>query len=57
MLGQGYVENSPTPKVLEGLKEIKITMIACGDYHMMAVSNKSDVYAWGDNKEGQCGID
>ena len=37
-----------------GLYDIKY--IACGDYHCFAVNLNDEVFAWGLNQYGQCGI-
>ena len=51
MLGQGICDKSLNPKQIEGnLKEKFIEQISCGDYHMMAVTNESELFSWGDNK-------
>lgn len=38
-----------------GLYDIRY--IACGDYHCFAVNTKNEVYAWGLNQYGQCGVE
>lgn len=37
-----------------GLYDIKY--IACGDYHCFAISTNNEVFAWGLNQYGQCGV-
>eukprot|EP00825_Cyclidium_porcatum_P046805 TRINITY_DN745_c0_g1_i2.p1 TRINITY_DN745_c0_g1~~TRINITY_DN745_c0_g1_i2.p1 ORF type:complete len:1060 (+),score=235.51 TRINITY_DN745_c0_g1_i2:76-3255(+) len=39
-------------------KEVKIVIkqIACGAYHSMAITDEGQLYVWGENKLGQCGI-
>lgn len=41
----------PLPVALKNIK-----YITCGDYHSFAISAKGEVYAWGLNQYGQCGI-
>lgn len=38
---------------LISLKDVK--MVACGDYHCVALCNNGDVYTWGENTYGQLG--
>lgn len=53
-LGQGqgprYV-NKPTK--IRTFKNVAIKRIACGQYHMLALSMNGDVYAWGQGLQGQ----
>jgi len=37
--------------------KIKIIDIHCGQSHAMAMDDNGNIYSWGDNNEGQCGID
>ena len=34
----------------------RITQIACGDFHAMALTSEGQVYSWGGNDQGQLGI-
>jgi alpha-tubulin suppressor-like RCC1 family protein len=55
-LGDGTTDLSLTPVKLGGpLSGIKITALAAGFYHSMAVSSRGTVYAWGSNELGQLG--
>lgn len=39
------------------LKGSKVTQIASGDYHALALTKDGRVFAWGDNSYGQLGVD
>ncbi len=41
---------------VEGLNDEKITMISCGTFHSIALTEKGRVFSWGDNSFGQLGI-
>ena len=51
-LGQGarYI-NHPTR--IRTLRNVPIVQIACGQYHMLALSAAGEVYAWGQGLQGQ----
>ena len=36
--------------------KIRIIQICAGNCHSMALSHDNAVYSWGDNTEGQCGV-
>lgn len=36
--------------------QANLRAVACGGHHSVAVDRNGDVYAWGDNKYGQCGL-
>ncbi|EZF30909.1 chromosome condensation regulator [Trichophyton mentagrophytes] len=42
-----------TPKLISGLK--KITHVACGDNHALAIDNRGAVFAWGSGQQNQLG--
>ena len=44
------------PQEVAALHGFKITQIAAGDYHSVALDNKGRVHSWGDNQKGQLGI-
>jgi len=35
--------------------KIPIVKIACGAYHSLALTDKGELYTWGEAKLGQCG--
>mmetsp|Transcript_6640 Transcript_6640/g.6491 ORF Transcript_6640/g.6491 Transcript_6640/m.6491 type:complete len:569 (+) Transcript_6640:716-2422(+) len=66
-LGLGNIKNLPVdvddcpfmpiPKQIETLKKTKISYIACGDSHSMAVTVNGELYGWGAAACGQLGIE
>jgi len=49
---------SSSPKSIEDFieAEIEVQDIACGGWHGLALTSEKDVYAWGLNSDGQCGL-
>lgn len=45
-----------SPILLESLIEIEPYQIECGFNHCLLLSRDGMVYAWGDNRHGQCGV-
>lgn len=45
----------PTP--LPGLDGLPIVHVVSGDWHYLALTANGEVYAWGKNDWGQCGLD
>ncbi|CAM9560780.1 unnamed protein product, partial [Discosporangium mesarthrocarpum] len=58
-LGFGMEEdadmNIKVPRVLTGLNEEKITMVACGGISNAAITADGRVFSWGANDEGTLG--
>nr|XP_020652423.1 RCC1 and BTB domain-containing protein 1 isoform X2 [Pogona vitticeps] len=55
-LGNGTTNQGVTPiQVCTNLLIKKVTEVACGSHHSMALSSDGDVYAWGYNNCGQVG--
>ncbi|CAN1813710.1 PH, RCC1 and FYVE domains-containing protein 1 [Linum perenne] len=48
-LGHGMDANVLHPKQLDGLKNINVELVACGEYHSCAVSLSGDLYIWGNS--------
>ena len=44
------------PKMVTGLKAVYVTDAACGMSHNVVLSEGGECYAWGQNKQGQCGL-
>lgn len=42
---------------LKYIRKLFVVDVACGDYHSAVITNLSEVYLWGSNKNGQLGID
>ncbi|CAG9136700.1 unnamed protein product [Plutella xylostella] len=44
------------PKIIKFLAARNVIQIACGSYHSVALTNSGELYAWGANNHGQCGL-
>lgn len=44
------------PTIVRLLATKSVVQIACGSYHSLALTNNGDLYAWGANSYGQCGL-
>ncbi|KAJ0178719.1 hypothetical protein K1T71_005494 [Dendrolimus kikuchii] len=44
------------PKFVKVLATKNVIQVACGSYHSIALTNNGDLYAWGANSYGQCGL-
>lgn len=66
-LGLGSIKNlpvdvddcpfMPVPRHIDAFRNIKISQIACGDSHSVAVTTDGEFYAWGAAACGQLGIE
>jgi alpha-tubulin suppressor-like RCC1 family protein len=57
-LGNGVINKdqiSEVPTRVDSLLKQKVVDISCGLDHTVALTDKSELYAWGFNQEGQCG--
>eukprot|EP00118_Oscarella_pearsei_P022140 m.252836 g.252836 ORF g.252836 m.252836 type:complete len:3992 (+) comp40356_c1_seq2:177-12152(+) len=54
-LGHNSDSHIRSPRIVSGLKDIKIVHAAVGALHCLAVSDQGKVYSWGDNDHGQQG--
>ncbi|XP_058040409.1 RCC1 and BTB domain-containing protein 1-like [Ahaetulla prasina] len=55
-LGNGTTNQGVTPiQISTNLLTKKVTEVACGSHHSLALSSDGDVYAWGYNNCGQVG--
>jgi alpha-tubulin suppressor-like RCC1 family protein len=61
--GQLGIGEQPTPSgnkfspiLIESLMDVDPYQIECGFNHCLLLSRDGVVFAWGDNKHGQCGI-
>ena len=36
--------------------DIKIVEVVCGEYHVLALDDNGNIWSWGENSKGQCGI-
>ncbi|KAM4052938.1 putative E3 ubiquitin-protein ligase HERC6 isoform 2-T2 [Anomaloglossus baeobatrachus] len=56
-LGSGqFPPQSPIPRKITGLSDIRIIQISCGHFHTVALSEDSNVFSWGKNDVGQLGL-
>ncbi|CAK8692248.1 unnamed protein product [Clavelina lepadiformis] len=55
-LGHGSFQDMDRPTIVESLLGFELTQIACGSYHMLAVSSDGDVFAWGRGENGRLGL-
>ncbi|XP_023933810.2 probable E3 ubiquitin-protein ligase HERC4 isoform X2 [Bicyclus anynana] len=44
------------PKIIKNLATKNVIQVDCGSHHSVALSNNGDLYAWGANVYGQCGL-
>eukprot|EP01124_Arcella_intermedia_P016126 TRINITY_DN2267_c0_g1_i2.p1 TRINITY_DN2267_c0_g1~~TRINITY_DN2267_c0_g1_i2.p1 ORF type:complete len:377 (-),score=53.06 TRINITY_DN2267_c0_g1_i2:355-1485(-) len=62
-LGHGFTgltEDKQTlggPTLIPALKDTQILDVASGFAHVLALTEKQQVYAWGSNLHGECGVD
>jgi alpha-tubulin suppressor-like RCC1 family protein len=54
-IGDGTTKDCTKIKQIEFFKNIFIVDIVCGNIHCLAISNKNEIFGWGDNKFGQIG--
>lgn len=55
ILGHGDVKDSPQPRLIESLAHTRITNVAVGVRHSVAISDKGQVFTWGSADLGQLG--
>jgi alpha-tubulin suppressor-like RCC1 family protein len=48
-LGHGVDSDVSHPKLIDGLKNINIELVACGEYHSCAVTLSGEMYTWGNS--------
>ena len=47
----------PPPGLIGELRDVRITHVALGKAHVVALSGRGHVYTFGMNNKGQCGRD
>ena len=57
VLGHANVLSVVYPKVVQSLKSLKITQVACGGYHTTALDREGHLHVWGRGEGGQLGLD
>ncbi|XP_037084977.1 probable E3 ubiquitin-protein ligase HERC1 [Pollicipes pollicipes] len=56
-LGQGSPDVACLrPALVEVLAELRVTDVSLGDSHCLALTQDHEVFAWGNNSMGQCGL-
>lgn len=55
-LGNGQFTSMCVPEVITLLKHRPVISISCGESHTLALTIGGNVYAWGDNSQGQLGV-
>ncbi|XP_064397834.1 uncharacterized protein LOC135344542 isoform X2 [Halichondria panicea] len=48
-LGHGDKEKQVTPKIVEALSDKSVYLLACGNFHTVAVTTGQGIYSWGKN--------
>lgn len=56
-LGNGLQDDQFRPGLVPGFSGIPIRQVAFGSRHTLALTWNGDVYAWGSNDFGQCGVE
>lgn len=56
-LGLGHKQHTPRPTLVESLSRTRITQVACGCYHTLALSDDGRVFPFGRNNHGQLGLE
>jgi len=54
-LGHGDTVTRERPEKIKGLPA-NVTMVACGEFHNLALTEDHKVYSWGSAASGQCGL-
>jgi alpha-tubulin suppressor-like RCC1 family protein len=49
-LGHGDTQDQPSPKLVEALRDIRVSAVAVGGVHMLALTEDGVVYAWGEHR-------
>jgi len=50
------MEGDPELRHHEGSRFARVTSVACGRRHTLAVDDQGGVWSWGQNSAGQCGL-
>ena len=58
-VGEKSQTQNHEPRIVNGLKDYKITYIDCGDFHSVALDDQGSLFTWGGGgaayNKGQCG--
>jgi len=55
-INEPNVDSKCSPVLVRGLLDCAPVRVSCGTSHSLVQSRTGDVYAWGNNEFGQCGI-
>ncbi|EQC42201.1 hypothetical protein SDRG_01039 [Saprolegnia diclina VS20] len=55
-LGHGATTSKAMPTMLDAFRGRQMVAVACGAMHTIAIGGAHEVYAWGNNRYGQCGL-
>jgi alpha-tubulin suppressor-like RCC1 family protein len=55
-INEPYVESKCSPVLVRGLLDCAPVKVSCGSAHSLVQTRTGDVYSWGDNEFGQCGV-
>jgi hypothetical protein len=55
-LGDGFLNSCPSPTLVPQLKHRPVVSVCCGENHCLAMTVGGNLYAWGDNTQGQLGL-
>jgi alpha-tubulin suppressor-like RCC1 family protein len=50
-LGHGDTHNQPLPKRVEALRNVRVSTVAVGFWHVLVLAENGLVYAWGENEK------
>jgi alpha-tubulin suppressor-like RCC1 family protein len=54
-IGDGTDYDSSKIKQIDYFKNVFIEDVVCSETHCLSISNKGEIYGWGDNSYGQLG--
>ncbi|KAL5487288.1 hypothetical protein EMCRGX_G019871 [Ephydatia muelleri] len=55
-LGNGDCNDSPEPKLVQGMLSFETVEIGCGPHYVMAITSENNVFTWGKGDSGQLGL-
>ncbi|ETV87761.1 hypothetical protein, variant [Aphanomyces astaci] len=56
VLGHGTTESQPVPRIIDALNYYKVTQLAAGRQHVLALTESHGVFAFGNGGHGQLGL-
>lgn len=55
-LGIGLIDQSPHPRIIPALANVRVVSISAGQYHSLAITSQGKLYSWGWGVHGQLGL-